>query len=167
MASGWRSGGERCRSATRRGITNRKLIETMSQGAADRPLPGVRNCCGGKLRRFPGVAQCIRHAPRSLIARPKRKIFRIRIWPCDLVSQFMASDRWHHIGSKDFPMPEKTHKESCREAAPLQLGRMRFASNSEGGKYPKAECSRFSLYTFSMKRRSERSASGRSRYSCR
>jgi hypothetical protein len=39
-------------------------------------------------------------------------------------------------------MPEKTHKESCREAASLPLG-IRLASNSEGGKYPKAECSRF------------------------
>src|SRR5947209_341853 len=67
MNAGWRSGSERCRSATRQGIANRKLIEMMSRGAADLSFP----------------------------------------------------DRSHHIGSKDFPMPEKTHTESCREAASL------------------------------------------------
>jgi hypothetical protein len=30
-------------------------------------------------------------------------------------------DQSNHIGSKDFPMPEKTHTGSCREAASLQL----------------------------------------------
>src|SRR5207247_7003984 len=43
----------------------------------------------------------------------------------------------HYIGLIDFPMPEKTHK---------------LASTSAGGRYESAECSRFSLYTFSMKR---------------
>ena len=42
-------------------------------------------------------------------------------------------DRSSHIGSKDFPMPEKTHTESCREAASLQLfASSRLASNSGG-----------------------------------
>jgi len=55
-------------------------------------------------------------------------------------------DRPTHIGSIDFPMPEKTHTASCREAASLQLFAVsRFASNSEGGTWPKAECSRFWL----------------------
>ena len=38
---GWRSGGELCWRATRQGITNRKLIKTMSEGAAAglRPPP--------------------------------------------------------------------------------------------------------------------------------
>ena len=44
-------------------------------------------------------------------------------------------DRSNHIGSKDFPMPEKTHRESCREAASLRLFVItRLASNSEGGR---------------------------------
>ena len=83
MNAGWRSRGERCRSATRRGITNRKLIETMSRGAAISLLLG----------------------------------------------------RSHHIGSKDFAMPEKTHRESRREAASLQLlATTRLDSNSVGGR---------------------------------
>ncbi len=83
MNASWRSGGERCRSATRRGIANWKLIETMSGGAAARPFPNQSN----------------------------------------------------HIGLKDFPMPEKTHTESCREAASVQfLVTSRFASNSVGGR---------------------------------
>ena len=92
MKAGWQSGSELCRSATRGGITNRKLIETMRRETA--------------LWSFP--------------------------------------DRPTHIGSIDFPMPEKTHTASCREAASLQLFAVsRFASNSEGGTWPKAECSRF------------------------
>src|SRR3954447_7343937 len=65
MNAGWRSGGERCRSATHRGITNRKLIETMSRGAAISPFP----------------------------------------------------DQSNHIGSKDFPMPEKTHTRVANPSA--------------------------------------------------
>src|SRR5437763_1210658 len=48
MNAGWRSRGERCRSATRRGITNRKLIETMSRGVADSPLPDRSHHIGSK-----------------------------------------------------------------------------------------------------------------------
>jgi len=44
-------------------------------------------------------------------------------------------DRSNHIGSKDFPMPEKTHTESCREAASLPLFVLdKLVSNSEGGR---------------------------------
>jgi hypothetical protein len=38
------------------------------------------------------------------------------------------------IGWIDFPMPWKTHKESCREAAFLVFCAMIFCSNSIGGK---------------------------------
>src|SRR2546428_131246 len=37
--TGWRSGGELCWRATRQGITNRKLIETMSEGVAAKSRP--------------------------------------------------------------------------------------------------------------------------------
>jgi hypothetical protein len=45
-----------------------------------------------------------------------------------------SPDRSNHIGSKDFPMPEKTHMESCREAASVVFVIVRFASNSIGGR---------------------------------
>ena len=38
------------------------------------------------------------------------------------------------IGWIDFPMPPKTHKESCREAASLLYGAARLRSNSTGGR---------------------------------
>jgi hypothetical protein len=41
-------------------------------------------------------------------------------------------DRFEQIGSKDFPMPEKTHPVSCRAAASFCCV-MRLASNSAGG----------------------------------
>jgi hypothetical protein len=37
--AGWRSGGELCWRATRQGITNRKLIKTMSEGVAAKSRP--------------------------------------------------------------------------------------------------------------------------------
>jgi hypothetical protein len=44
-------------------------------------------------------------------------------------------DRLNHIRLKDFQMPEKTHKESYRAAASLQLFVInRLVSNSEGGR---------------------------------
>ena len=47
----------------------------------------------------------------------------------------LLSGRSHHIGSKDFPMPEKTHRESWREAASLPLlVTTRLDSNSVGGR---------------------------------
>ena len=38
------------------------------------------------------------------------------------------------IGWIDFPMPRKTHKESCREAASLLFDAARLRSNSAGGR---------------------------------
>ena len=44
-------------------------------------------------------------------------------------------DQSNHIGSKDFPMPEKTYTKSCREAVSVRLFvTVRLASNSEGGR---------------------------------
>ncbi|MCM3905544.1 MAG: hypothetical protein ND866_27950 [Pyrinomonadaceae bacterium] len=37
--AGWRSGGELCWRATRQGITNRRLIKTMSEGVAAKSRP--------------------------------------------------------------------------------------------------------------------------------
>src|SRR5580693_4397779 len=64
IVAGWRSGGGLCWRATRRGITSRRLIETMGRGAGFGRLP--------VLQKLP-------------------------------------------IGSKDLPMPEKTHSRSRRD----------------------------------------------------